>query len=353
MEMQEDQQTPEDQQDPQPPQGPPSLPTQPSAPVPQPSSGTNKVQELAYRIRTELQRAVVGQTDTIDFVIAALLADGHVLLEGVPGVAKTMVARLLAKVIKLDYSRIQFTPDLMPSDLLGTNVYNMQESNFQFQPGPIFSQVILIDEINRAPAKTQAALFEVMEEGQVTTDGVTRKLEEPYIVVATQNPIDQEGTYRLPEAQLDRFLFKLTVDYPSLDEEKGILRRFRNDFRHSVEDELNMVASSRDIIEAREAVEKVHIEDALIDYIATLTVATREDPGMYLSASPRASLSLMQGAKALAAMNGRDYVIPEDIRLVSLPVLRHRLMLTPEREMEGGDLDTTIRTLIEQTEVPR
>jgi MoxR-like ATPase len=279
-------------------------------------------------------------------VIAALLADGHVLLEGVPGVAKTMVARLLAKVIKLDYSRIQFTPDLMPSDLLGTNVYNMKESNFQFQAGPIFSQVILIDEINRAPAKTQAALFEVMEEGQVTTDGVTRKLDDPYIVVATQNPIDQEGTYRLPEAQLDRFLFKLTVDYPSLQEEKGILRRFRNDFRHTVEGELQMV-------EARRAVEQVHIDDTLIDYIATLTVATREDPGMYLSASPRASLSLMQGAKALAAMNGRDYVIPEDIRLVSLPVLRHRLMLTPEREMEGGDLDTTIRTLIEQTEVPR
>ena len=352
--MQEDQQTPDDQQGPQPPQVPPSLPPQPSGPMaPQPNSGARKVQDLAYRIRTELQRAVVGQSDTIDFVIAALLADGHVLLEGVPGVAKTMVARLLAKVIKLDYSRIQFTPDLMPSDLLGTNVYNMQESDFQFQAGPIFSQVILIDEINRAPAKTQAALFEVMEEGQVTTDGVTRKLEDPYIVVATQNPIDQEGTYRLPEAQLDRFLFKLTVDYPSLQEEKGILRRFRNDFRHTIEGDLQMVATSNDIVEARQAVEQVHIEDALIDYIATLTVATREDPGMYLSASPRASLSLMQGAKALAAMNGRDYVIPEDIRKVSLPVLRHRLMLTPEREMEGGDLDTTIRTLIEQTEVPR
>ena len=352
--MQEDQPTPEDQQDPQSAQGPPSLPTQPSVPVvPQVSAGARKVQDLAYRIRTELQRAVVGQSDTIDFVIAALLADGHVLLEGVPGVAKTMVARLLAKVIKLDYSRIQFTPDLMPSDLLGTNVYNMKESNFQFQAGPIFSQVILIDEINRAPAKTQAALFEVMEEGQVTTDGVTRKLDEPYIVVATQNPIDQEGTYRLPEAQLDRFLFKLTVDYPSLQDEKGILRRFRKDFRHSIEQELNMVATAQDIIDARRAVEQVHIEDGLLDYIATLTVATREDPGMYLSASPRASLSLLQGAKAIAAMNGRDYVIPEDIRLVSLPVLRHRLMLTPEREMEGGDLDTTIRTLIEQTEVPR
>ncbi|MFK8058173.1 MAG: AAA family ATPase [Saprospiraceae bacterium] len=351
--MQEDQPTPEGQQDPTPAQGPPSLPPLPASQPAAASAGTSKVQDLALRIRAELQRAVVGQSDTIDFVIAALLADGHVLLEGVPGVAKTMVARLLAKVIKLDYSRIQFTPDLMPSDLLGTNVYNMKESNFQFQAGPIFSQVILIDEINRAPAKTQAALFEVMEEGQVTTDGVTRKLDDPYIVVATQNPIDQEGTYRLPEAQLDRFLFKLTVDYPTLEEEKGILRRFRKDFRHTVEDDLKMVATSKDILEARQAVEQVHIEDGLLDYIANLTVATREDPGMYLAASPRASLSLLQGAKAIAAMNGRDYVIPEDIRLVSLPVLRHRLMLTPEREMEGGDLDTTIRTLIEQTEVPR
>lgn len=352
--MQEDQPTPEDQQDPKPTQGPPSLPPLPAVTsVPAASASAQKVQDLAVRIRTELQRAVVGQSDTIDFVIAALLADGHVLLEGVPGVAKTMVARLLAKVIKLDYSRIQFTPDLMPSDLLGTNVYNMKESNFQFQAGPIFSQVILIDEINRAPAKTQAALFEVMEEGQVTTDGVTRQLDDPYIVVATQNPIDQEGTYRLPEAQLDRFLFKLTVDYPTFEEEKGILRRFRRDFRHTVEDDLQLVASAKDILEARQAVEQVHIEDGLLDYIAKLTVATREDPGMYLAASPRASLSLMQGAKAIAAMHGRDYVIPEDIRLVSLPVLRHRLMLTPEREMEGGDLDTTIRTLIEQTEVPR
>lgn len=312
-----------------------------------------KVQQLGTRLRNELQRAVVGQEDTIDFVVAALLAGGHVLLEGVPGVAKTMVARLLAKVVSLDYSRIQFTPDLMPSDLLGTNVYNMRDSEFRFQAGPIFSQIILIDEINRAPAKTQAALFEVMEEGQVTTDGTTRKLEEPFIVVATQNPIDQEGTYRLPEAQLDRFLFKVSVGYPDLAEEGQILRRFRNDFRHTIEQELKAMGNGIDILAARRAVESVHIDDALIDYIAQLTVATREDPGMYLSASPRASLALLQGSKALAAMAGRDYVIPEDIRRVSLPVLRHRLMLTPEREMEGGDLDTTISNLIENTAVPR
>lgn len=311
------------------------------------------VQALAERLRAELQRAVVGQADTIDFTVAALLAGGHVLLEGVPGVAKTMVARLLARVVALEYARIQFTPDLMPSDLLGTNVYDVREGEFSFRAGPIFAQVILIDEINRAPAKTQAALFEVMEEGQVTTDGVTRPLEEPFVVIATQNPIDQEGTYRLPEAQLDRFLFKLEVRYPGFEDERAILRRFRRDFRHTVEDELAPRATAAELLAARATVESVHIEDALIDYIARLTTATREDPGMYLAASPRASLALLQGAKALAAMAGRDYVIPEDIRRVSLPVLRHRLMLTPEREMEGADLDSAIRSLIEGTEVPR
>ena len=326
--------------------------TRPATPTP-PRTPAERVRDLSERLRQELQRAVVGQRHTIDLIVAALLADGHVLLEGVPGVAKTMVTRLLAQVIDLPYSRIQFTPDLMPSDLLGTNVYNMQDGGFRFHPGPIFSQIILIDEINRAPAKTQAALFEVMEEGQVTTDGVTRRLEEPYIVVATQNPIDQEGTYRLPEAQLDRFLFKVEVDYPELEDERQILRRFRRDFRHEVENQLSKVASGADLLEARRIVEQIHIEDALLDYIAELTVATRRDPGMYLSASPRASLALMQGAKAFAAMAGRDYVVPEDIRHVSIPVLRHRLMLTPEREMEGGDLGTTIRNLIDATPVPR
>ena len=317
------------------------------------TSPAQRVRDLSEGLRAELQRAVVGQRETIDLIVASLLANGHVLLEGVPGVAKTMVTRLLARVIDLPYSRIQFTPDLMPSDLLGTNVYDMREGEFQFHAGPIFSQIILIDEINRAPAKTQAALFEVMEEGQVTTDGETRALDEPYIVVATQNPIDQEGTYRLPEAQLDRFLFKVEVAYPDLEDERQILRRFRNDFRHGVEDDLRTVATGAELLEARRIVEATHIEDALLDYIAALTVATRRDPGMYLAASPRASLALLQGGKAFAAMAGRDYVVPEDIRRVSIPVLRHRLMLTPEREMEGGDLDATIRNLIEATPVPR
>ena len=326
----------------------------PAAPAPlPPTTPAERVRQLSERLRTELQRAVVGQRETIDLIVAALLANGHVLLEGVPGVAKTMVTRLLARVIDLPYSRIQFTPDLMPSDLLGTNVYDMREGEFRFHAGPIFSQIILIDEINRAPAKTQAALFEVMEEGQVTTDGETRALDAPYIVVATQNPIDQEGTYRLPEAQLDRFLFKVEVDYPDLEDERAILRRFRTDFRHEIEDELEVRATGADLLEARRIVERIHIEDELLDYIAALTVATRNDPGMYLSASPRASLALLQGAKAFAAMAGRDYVVPEDIRHVSIPVLRHRLMLTPEREMEGGDLDQTIRQLIETTPVPR
>ena len=323
------------------------------ATVAPPLTPAERVRDLTNRLREELQRAVVGQRETIDLVLAALLADGHVLLEGVPGVAKTMVTRLLARIVALPFSRIQFTPDLMPSDLLGTNVYDMRDGQFRFHPGPIFSQIILIDEINRAPAKTQSALFEVMEEGQVTTDGTSRTLDEPYIVVATQNPIDQEGTYRLPEAQLDRFLFKVQVDYPELEDERAILRRFRSDFRHRVENELQPVASRQDILEARQIVEGIHIEDALIDYIAELTVSTRRDPGMYLSASPRASLALLQGAKAFAAMAGRDFVTPEDIRHVSIPVLRHRLMLTPEREMEGGDLDTSIRQLIDNIPVPR
>ena len=309
--------------------------------------------DLSRRVKAELQRAVVGQDETIELLLAAVLAQGHVLLEGVPGVAKTMVARLLARVVDLAYARIQFTPDLMPSDLLGTNVYNMREGEFDFKAGPIFAQAILIDEVNRAPAKTQAALFEVMQEGQVTTDGVTRKLAEPYVVIATQNPVDQEGTYRLPEAQLDRFLFKLDVGYPDRDEERAILRRFRADFRHLVEDDLQVVATADELLAARRAVEAVHIEDALIDYIADLATATREDPGIYLAASPRASLAMMQGAKALAAMAGRDYVVPEDIRRVSVPVLRHRLMLTAEREMEGVDLDDVVRELLESTEVPR
>lgn len=334
---------------------PPLLRTPPLPPASAlpPATPAERVRQLAEGLREELQRAVVGQRETIDLVVAALLANGHVLLEGVPGVAKTMVTRLLARVIDLPYSRIQFTPDLMPSDLLGTNVYDMREGEFEFHPGPIFSQIILIDEINRAPAKTQAALFEVMEEGQVTTDGVTRALDGPYIVVATQNPVDQEGTYRLPEAQLDRFLFKVAVGYPGLEDERAILRRFRSDFRQQIEKALVSRATAADVIGARRIVEAIHIEDALLDYIAALTVATRNDPGMYLSASPRASLALMRGAKAFAAMAGRDYVVPEDIRRVSIPVLRHRLMLTPEREMEGGDLDATIRQLIESTPVPR
>ena len=320
------------------------------APTPSPVS---TVQALAERVTAELQRAIVGQTETIELVLAALLADGHVLLEGPPGVAKTMVARLMAAVIGIDYQRIQFTPDMMPSDLLGTSVYNQKTGNFEFQAGPIFSQLILIDEINRAPAKTQAALFEVMEEGQVTSDGVTRKLKSPYMVIATQNPIDQEGTYRLPEAQLDRFLFKISVAYPELEEEQQILRRFKSDFQHHIEDELQRKVEAEEILQARKIVESVHIDDLLIDYIAALTVATRRDPSFYLAASPRASLALLQGAKALAAISGRDYVVPEDIRRISIPVLQHRLMLSPEREMEGADLESSIKTLIAQTPLPR
>lgn len=318
-----------------------------------PNNFTGFVEQLANAVRSEIQKVVIGQDNTINLIIAAALANGHVLLEGVPGVAKTMVARLFARVIDVDYSRIQFTPDLMPADLLGTNFYNNKEAKFQFQPGPIFSQTILIDEINRAPAKTQAALFEVMQEGQVTTDGVSRALEEPYLIIATQNPVEQEGTYRLPEAQLDRFLFKIKVDYPQLEAEIAILKRFSTDFNQELEHDVKAVATGSDVLKARKIIENVHIEDKLINYIAQLTVATRQDPGLYLAASPRASLSLLQGAKAIAAINGRNYVIPEDIRALSIPVLKHRLILSPEREMEGVSLDTVIMQLIDNTPIPR
>lgn len=296
---------------------------------------------------------MVGQTQMVDLLLTALLADGHVLLEGVPGVAKTLTAKLVARTLSVDFSRIQFTPDLMPSDVLGTSIFNMKSSEFEYKQGPIFSNFVLIDEINRAPAKTQAALFEVMEERQITVDGTTYPMAPPFLVIATQNPIEQEGTYRLPEAQLDRFMFKVEVSYPSLDSEVDILRGFHQRKDSANAEDISSVLTAEDLAQYRQQVQSIHVEDSLMRYMATLVQRTREDQSLYLGASPRASLAILSSSKAFAALQGRTFVTPEDAKFVALPVLRHRIMLTPEREMEGATTDEVLKELIDNVEVPR
>lgn len=305
------------------------------------------------RVREEIGKVIVGQDEMITLLLTAILADGHVLIEGVPGVAKTLTAKLLAGVISVDFSRIQFTPDLMPSDVLGTSIYNLKKTEFEFKAGPIFSNIVLIDEINRAPAKTQAALFEVMEERQVTIDGTTHQMKHPYLVVATQNPVEHEGTYRLPEAQLDRFLFKISVNYPNLEQEVQIIQGHHSRKGHQPAKEIQPVLTAEDIRSLREKVYDIHIEDNLIRYVAQIIQETRNNPSLFLGASPRASIALLNSSKAFAAINGRDFVTPEDIKFVALPVLRHRVMLTPDKEMEGVTADEVVRQIVDKVEVPR
>jgi MoxR-like ATPase len=305
------------------------------------------------QIRSEIGKIIIGQQHLVDLLITAVLADGHVLIEGVPGVAKTLTAKLLAKVMDVKFSRIQFTPDLMPSDVLGTLVFNAKKSEFEFKAGPVFSNIVLIDEINRAPAKTQAALFEVMEERQVTVDGTTYALGQPYMVVATQNPIEHEGTYRLPEAQLDRFLFKIVVTYPNLEQEVAIISGHHQRQGHAPVEEVKPVLSAKQIKEYRQAVQQVHVEANLVSYIAQIVHETRNNPSLFLGGSPRASVALLNCAKAYAAINGRDFVTPEDIKVVAAPVLRHRIMLTPDKEMEGATPDDVIKQIVDKIEVPR
>ena len=312
-----------------------------------------ELQEAVSSIHSEIRKVLVGQEELIRLLVTAVLADGHVLIEGVPGVAKTLSARLLSATLSVGFSRIQFTPDLMPSDVLGTTVFNPRDARFEFKRGPIFSNLILIDEINRAPAKTQAALFEVMEERQVTMDGTTYRLELPFMVLATQNPVEQEGTYRLPEAQLDRFLFKIKVPYPGEEEEIHMLSRFN---RVDVADPVSLVQpvlSAARIASLRQQVRSLHIEEPLLRFIARLTQATRQHHSIYLGASPRASLALMHAAKATAALQGRDFVTPEDILEVAVPTLRHRLLLTPEKEMEGVTEEEVIKQILQTLEIPR
>jgi MoxR-like ATPase len=304
-------------------------------------------------IRTSLSKVIIGQSEMIDFMIAGLLADGHILIEGVPGVAKTLTAKLMAKCVDAKFSRIQFTPDLMPSDVLGTSVFNPGDATFEFKKGPIFGTIILIDEINRAPAKTQSALFEVMEERQITMDGKTYQMEEPFMVLATQNPIEQEGTYRLPEAQLDRFLFKIEVKYPSLEEETAILVQQHQQKTNDKIQEINAVLTVDEIIALRNQVRNLYVKPELLQFAAQIICDTRSSKSLYLGASPRASLAVISSSKALAAMQGRDFVTPEDIIRSVFPVLRHRVMLTPDKEMEGVTPDEVLQQIIDKIEVPR
>ncbi|MDO5607300.1 MAG: MoxR family ATPase [Capnocytophaga sp.] len=305
------------------------------------------------QVKTEIGKVIVGQESMVEHLLAALLSNGHVLIEGVPGVAKTITAKLLARTVAVDFSRIQFTPDLMPSDILGTSVFNMKTSDFEFKPGPVFSNFILIDEINRSPAKTQAALFEVMEERQITIDGNRYAMETPFLVVATQNPIEHEGTYRLPEAQLDRFLFKIDVGYPNLSQEIEIIKNQHANRLTDKTDVVNPVLTASQLKEYQELVREILVEEHLLEYIAKIIANTRENAFLYLGASPRASLALLTASKSFAAIRGRDFVTPEDIKEASYAVLRHRIIVTPEREMEGLTADEIIRQILETIEIPR
>ncbi|MFT3750792.1 MAG: MoxR family ATPase [Agriterribacter sp.] len=318
-----------------------------------PRTDLSQLHDAVMKMRAEIGKVIVGQEQMVKLIVAALLADGHVLIEGVPGVAKTLTARLVAKCIALHFSRVQFTPDLMPSDVLGTSIFNPKEGGFQFKRGPIFGNIVLVDEINRAPAKTQAALFEVMEEKQVTVDGYSHIMERPFMVLATQNPVEQEGTYRLPEAQLDRFLFKISVPYPTEEEEVRILSRFHQATSEDIIADMGEVLTGHHISELRKQVRQVLIEEKLLQFIAKLVTSTRSHKSIYLGASPRASLAIMMAAKAIAAMQGRDFVTPDDIIEIATPVLRHRIMLTPEKEMEGATEDDVIKDVIHSLEIPR
>lgn len=311
------------------------------------------LKESVESLKSQLSKIIVGQEEFVELLIVALLTNGHVLIEGVPGIAKTLTAKLFARTLNTGFSRIQFTPDLMPSDVLGTSVLNMKNSEFEFKPGPIFSNIVLIDEINRAPAKTQAALFEVMEERQITIDGKMNTMKAPFMVLATQNPIEQEGTYALPEAQLDRFLFKIEVDYPTAEEELSILKGHQKRKGKLPETDIQAVLEPERLEEIKTQIHEIKIEEKLLEYITQIVGKTRNHPHLYLGASPRASIAIMNGAKAMAAINGRDFVIPEDIRKMLQPVMAHRLILSPDREMEGLRPKDIIEMISHSVEIPR
>lgn len=310
---------------------------------------SDKVQQL----KEQIAAVIVGQEQIVDLLLTAILANGHILIEGVPGVAKTLLAKLTARLISADFSRIQFTPDLMPSDVLGTTVFNMKTNDFDFHPGPVFADIVLVDEINRAPAKTQAALFEVMEERQASIDGKTYNLGEFYTILATQNPVEQEGTYKLPEAQLDRFLMKISIGYPSLEEEIAILERHHTNTRLTLLENIRPILTKEELLDMRKLTGRVFVEPSLLRYIALIVQQTRTSKAIYLGASPRASVAMLQSSKAYALLQGRDFITPEDIKFVAPYILQHRLILTAEAEMEGLTPLKVTRRLIDKVEVPQ
>ncbi len=312
----------------------------------------SQLNEKIGQLKEQMARVVVGQREVVDLLLTSLLADGHVLIEGVPGVAKTLMAKVLARLIDAAFARIQFTPDLMPSDILGTSVFHPSTGQFEFRKGPVFTNILLVDEINRSPAKTQAALFEVMEERQITNDGTEYVMEYPFMVVATQNPVEHEGTYRLPEAQLDRFLFKILVSYPPKEEEINVLELHDTGMLEGWK-ELTPVLSVEELKCLREQVRRVHVDEKIKSFIVDLVATTRHNGWLYLGASPRASIALMNGAKAYAAIQGRDFVVPEDVLYLSAPVLRHRVQLSAEKELEGVLIDQVIAQLVAKVEIPR
>lgn len=319
----------------------------------EPRTDLTRFTERIDELRTHIGQVIVGQTEVVDLLLTAILANGHVLIEGVPGVAKTLMARLLARLIDARFSRVQFTPDLMPSDVLGTNVFNMQTSQFDFHAGPVFADIVLVDEINRAPAKTQAALFEVMEERQVTVDGTTHAMGPLYTIMATQNPVEQEGTYKLPEAQTDRFMMKIVVGYPTLEEEVEILKRHHQETFTMNLDQVKPVLTRDDLLELRAMLKQVFVDPALLRYIASIVLQTRQSKVLFLGASPRASVALLQASKAYALLQGRDFLIPEDVRFVAPSVLQHRIILTAEAEMEGMTPQKAVVRLLDKVEVPK
>lgn len=314
-----------------------------------PTPCTTKIEAL----RDSIAQIIVGQTQATDLLLTSVIVRGHVLIEGVPGVAKTLLARVMAQLIDARFSRVQFTPDLMPSDVLGTTVYNMKTGDFDFHPGPVFADVVLADEINRAPAKTQAALFEVMEERQVTVDGTPRAMSDVFTIIATQNPVEQEGTYKLPEAQLDRFLMKITMDYPTTDEEVEILLRHQASAAFTRVDRLEPLLTPADLATLRDAAQQVRVEASLLRYIAEIVDTTRHSKAVYLGASPRAAVAILSSAKAYALLQERDFVTPDDIKTVAPFVMHHRLLLTAEAEMQGYTPLQVAQRLIDKVEVPQ
>lgn len=309
--------------------------------------------EKIKKVKEEIKKLIVGQDEMIDQILISLIAEGHILIEGVPGVAKTLTARLISQIVNTDFKRIQFTPDLMPSDIIGTSVYNAQKGNFEFKKGPLFSNIVLIDEINRAPAKTQSALFEVMEERNITVEGKTYTLTEPFIVIGTQNPIEHEGTYRLPEAQLDRFFFKVDINFPNLEEEIDILNRYNYQDYKVLLNDVKPCLSVDELLEIRKLINSIHVEKNLVEYIAKIVNETRNNPDIFLGASPRASLAILKAAKVFAALNGKDFITPDDIKYVAVPALIHRIIPSSEKEIEGIQSIDIIRSIIKKIEIPR